>query len=176
MEAWKLVKKETVFKKYITHLERRDYQLPSGEVADFYIKTGPPGACVLALTEDNKVITVRQYRPGPNKVLHELPGGFVDENEEVAVAAARELREETGYSGDVRLVCQYFEDAYTDRIRYGCVATGCKKVDVQHLEDREFMEVVLMELPDFIKMVRAGQMTDVAAALLGLDHLGLLNG
>jgi|GEM_PF-2881798 len=57
----------------------------------------------------------------------------------------------------------------------GCfVATNCKRVGGQPFDDSEFLNVKLIELPDFVQQIRAGQMTDVEAAFLGLDHLGLL--
>lgn len=174
MHPWKLLKTEKIFEKYSMRIEKRDYKLPDGKVGDFYIRSGPRAACVVALTEDNKVITVRQFRPGPHKILHEIPGGFIDQGESPGQAAARELLEETGYQGTPVYTCQYFEDAYTDRLRYGVVMTGCRKVAEPQLEDREFNEVVLLEIEAFVAIARSGQLTDTATALLGLDFLGLL--
>lgn len=171
---WKLIKTETIFKKYSMHIQRRDYQQPNGKIADYYIRTSGGGACVLALTEDNKVVTVREYRPGPNKVLNEMPGGFIDEGQTPLEAAVRELREESGYEGEAVYGGMYYEDAYTDRERHWCIVTNCKKVGAQELEPREFAEVVLMDLDEFIAQARAGQMTDAAAAVLALDRLNLL--
>jgi hypothetical protein len=55
------------------------------------------------------------------------------------------------------------------------VATNCKLIGDQQLDTSEFIDVKLIDLPDFLKTVRSGQMTDVEVALLGLDRLGLLN-
>lgn len=127
------------------------------------------------MTDDNKVIISQEYRPGPGKVLDELPGGFIDlSNETPEAGAARELLEETGYAGDIHFVAEYFADAYTTGRRFGFVATNCKKVRGQDLDYSENITVVLKELPDFIRQVRAGQLTDVPVAMLGLDHLCLL--
>ncbi len=53
---------------------------------------------VLAMTPDGHIPLVRQYRPAMEKVTLELPGGLLETREPPALAAARELREETGFS------------------------------------------------------------------------------
>ena len=50
------------------------------------------------------MVLARQYRPGLDAILDEMPGGLVEPGEDVAVAAARELLEETGYAGEVSIV------------------------------------------------------------------------
>ncbi|HMI09453.1 MAG TPA: NUDIX hydrolase [Candidatus Saccharimonadales bacterium] len=174
MIDWKLLKSKIVFDNFM-QVEERIYELPDGKTKNFYIKITNPSICVLALTEDNKVITVEQFRPGPNTVLNELPGGYIDEGETPEQATARELREETGYAGDIQLVTTCFDDAYVTMERSCFVATNCKRVSNQQLDDSEFLNVKLLDLPDFLKIVRSGRMTDVEVALLGLDYLDLLN-
>lgn len=173
MQPWKLLKSNIVFDNFMK-IEERTYEMPDGQTKNFYIKLTNPSICVLALTEDNKVITVEQFRPGPNKVLYELPGGYVDEGETREEAMARELREETGYEGDVQFVTSCFDDAYVTMERGCFVATNCKKVGDQQLDESEFLNVKLFDLPDFMKLIRSGEMTDVEVAFLGLDHIGLL--
>ena len=123
---WKLLKSKIVFDNF-TQIEERIYKLPDGSTKKIYIKLNRPATCILALTEDNQVLLVEQFRPGPGKVLTELPGGYVDEGETSKEAAQRELREETGYEGRLAFVTDCFDDAYTTMQRACFVATGLKE-------------------------------------------------
>ena len=172
---WNELKRTEAFRKYSWLIQRRDYELPNGKVEDYYIRVARPGACVLAITKDKKVITVRQYRPGPDKIYLEMPGGFVDEGEDPKTAGMRELKEETGYTGEVVWSGKWQNDAYTEQERHVIVVINCKKVTEPILEATEFAEVELLDPDDFIKQARVGLLTDTAGALLGLDYLKLLN-
>lgn len=87
---------------------------------------------------------------------------------------ARELLEETGYTGDLRLVTPCIDDAYTELTRYVYVATDCQKVAEPILTDSELIETKLLSLTEFRDYLRSGQGTDIEAGYLGLDFLGLL--
>jgi ADP-ribose pyrophosphatase len=173
MQAWEEISRELVFDTFI-QIEKVSYRLPSGEKKDIFIKKTKSATAVLALTKNNEVILVRQYRPGPNEILLELPGGYIDENESPLTAAARELLEETGYkAGNIELVTYVFDDAYTTMSRAAVVATDCIKVSDQSLDESEFIDVVLVSLSDFRKLLQSGRMTDVEVGYLGLDFLML---
>src|SRR5690348_1051753 len=91
IQPWQEVSSEQAFKKYSRVIDKVIFKLPDGSESDFYLKVEGPAACMLALTPENDVILVRQYRPGPRKVLLELPGGYVDPDESPEHAAAREF-------------------------------------------------------------------------------------
>ncbi|MEI9966809.1 MAG: NUDIX hydrolase [Candidatus Moraniibacteriota bacterium] len=83
-----------------------DFELPNGEVADFYVKKEKDNVCILALTRDKEVILARQFRPGPEEILFELPGGGIDAGRNARTAAIRELLEETGIPGEYAICGQ----------------------------------------------------------------------
>lgn len=174
VKRWEELNREWVYRKYIWNIQKRDYRLPGGEVADYYIRVAKPGACVLAVTSDDKILAVRQYRPEPDAIFRELPGGIVEEGEDSVEAGMRELREETGFAGESGWVGRWYEDANTERRRHVVVVTNCNRVGDQRLDGREFLDVEQVPIAEFISQVRAGELTDAAGALLGLDHLGLL--
>ena len=155
-------------------LTTRRYRLPDGSVADWDIFGGGRTVAVLAITGDRDVVLARQFRPGPGRILDELPGGFVEDGEDVAVAAARELLEETGYAGDVRVIGRSWLAASCATERFIAVVSNAVQVALPRNDAGEFCEVVLLPIGAFRTHVRSGQLTDVDLAYLGLDHLGLL--
>ncbi|HEV2412729.1 MAG TPA: NUDIX hydrolase [Candidatus Saccharimonadales bacterium] len=176
LKKWKEIKRQIVFKKYSWTIEQRDYEMLDGEIVDWYIATDKSGVCVFALTDDNKVVTARMYRPGPNAIFRELPGGKIENGQDLKSAGMHELLEETGFTGEVQWIGKWYEDARVDRTRYVIVATNCKKIGDQQLDVHdEFIEIELVDIPEFVKQVRRGELTDTAGAMLALDHLGLLN-
>ncbi len=174
IQEWEELGRAITFKKYSRQIEAVDFRMPDGTVTDFIIDSRKPAACVVGLTPDNDVILVTQYRPGPKAILNELPGGFVDPNEDHAATARREFIEETGYDGDFSFVGTCLDDAYSSMERYCYVAKNCSKVSEPQNTSTEQTEVVLVSLEDFRKCLRAGRMTDVEVGYLGLDYLNLL--
>jgi 8-oxo-dGTP pyrophosphatase MutT (NUDIX family) len=79
-------------------LDRASFVPPEGgEAREYYVIDAPDWINVIALTDENEVLMVRQYRFGISWLTLEIPGGMCDVRERPAVAAARELAEETGY-------------------------------------------------------------------------------
>lgn len=175
IENWEEISREKIFEKYGRGIEKKVFRLPNGREADFYLNSGDGSVACLALTKAGEVILVRQFRPGPKRVLLEIPGGGLNENENLEQAMERELLEETGYQGRIQFVTSVLPNAYATYQKNVFVATDCEKVAEPKLEDNgEELEVVLMSIEDFRRHIRTGQMTDVEISYLSLDHLGLL--
>ena len=93
VSKWKETSRIMAFQKFSRKIEKVAFEMPDGKETDFYIKKEGPAASILALTEDNKVILVKQYRPGPQEILMELPGGYVEQSEKPELTMARELKD-----------------------------------------------------------------------------------
>jgi len=174
IKPWRALPRRLVFTGHNRQVEKVVFRLPDGRSSDFYIKVEKSPVCVVALTKDKKVILVEQYRPGPGRVLLELPGGGLDKGESPRQAAARELREETGYKGRLRFVGRAYDSPYASSFHYCFVATDCRKVGEQELDEGEFAAVRLVPLRRFRTLMRKGNMTNMGLAYQGLDYLGLL--
>jgi ADP-ribose pyrophosphatase len=174
LTAWKEISRKTLLFKYGRGIDQVVFELPDGQEREYYLKKENDTVAILALTPDNQVLLARQYRPGPNKIIDEIPGGTLDENESAQAAAERELLEETGYTGEVKVVANFEDDAYSSQIRYVAVAINCQKIGEPHQTASEQIELVSKSLPDFRRQLKAGQLTDCANAYLALDYLGLL--
>jgi ADP-ribose pyrophosphatase len=129
---------------------------------------------MVALTKDNKVILEKTFRPGTEKILLDMPAGYVDGNETPEEAAARELLEETGMKGDVELAGKSTDDAYRNTIRFTFVFKNCIKVQEPKQESDEVFEFVEMDIKTFRKHLRSGLITHAESGYIGLEHLGLL--
>lgn len=174
VQEWKELSRKQAYKKYSRSIDEVIFELPDGSSADFYIKAERPASCIVALTEDDHVVLVKQFRPGPKAILEELPGGYVDPDEDPLTTARREFREETGYDGEFEFIGTCLDDAYSTMERHCFVAKNCKKVGEPQNTATERTEVVTMSLDEFRKHLRSGRMTDIEVGYLGLDHLGLL--
>jgi len=157
-------------------VENRLYAMPDGQTADWDVLLGGKTVALVALTENGHVILVRQYRPGPGRVLLELPGGGVGEGEGIEEAAARELLEETGYAaGEIRLVGRTWLASYSTAERHAVIATGCRPVPeaerTAHADPLEFIEPALLSMDEFRVHVVGGQLTDADMAFMCLYHL-----
>jgi len=129
---------------------------------------------VLALTPQGQLVCVRQFRPGPDRVVLSLAGGLVDEGETLVAAAGRELTEETGYvSDDLEHVATVRATSSSGQ-RHVVIARHCLPTGVQNLDDYEDCEPVVLEIADLRVQLKAGAMTATDLTYLGLDHAGLL--
>jgi 8-oxo-dGTP pyrophosphatase MutT (NUDIX family) len=97
---WTVVDTEAVQDCTIFRVHRDRARSPrSGDVHLWWRIAAAPWCNVVPVTEDGRVVMVRQWRHGSRALTLEIPGGIVDPGETPAAAAARELLEETGYGG-----------------------------------------------------------------------------
>jgi len=95
---WKVLKDETVFER-APFLRIRCEQIevrPGQIINDFYKIDLRPFALIIPFLDNGKVLVIRQYKHGPGAEMLGFPAGYVDPGEAAAVAARRELLEETG--------------------------------------------------------------------------------
>jgi ADP-ribose pyrophosphatase len=155
--------------RHIYFTARKDRcEMPNGTIVDpYFVVELPQSVCAMALTENNEVILVKQYRHPIEEAILEIPGGFVDRGETPETAIARELQEETGYSftsfyylGRTAAnpgVLNNFTSLY--------LATGGKKVAEQHLDFNEEIEIKLFSPEEVRAMLKKNEIVQAMHAL-----------
>lgn len=137
---------------------------------DFFVIDCANWVNVIAITPDQQVVMVEQYRHGSNTVELEIPGGMIDRTDNSpVVAGVRELREETGYEGEkARLIGEIFPNpAIMSNICYTVLVENCKcihPVQFDHGEDIITRLVPVAELPKLVAQKKIGHSL-VAVAL-----------
>ncbi len=172
-QDWQELSRELVYDGY-RKIEKVNYRLPNGQVADFDIRRDGLVADILPITKNNEVVCIRQFRPGPNRIVLELPSGHIDDGEEPVIVAARELLEETGYAGEIKLLAEFVESPYSTMTKFVFLAVDCEKVSEQDLGELETIEVELTSLSDFREKLKSGELIQARAGYMGLDYLNLL--
>lgn len=134
--------------------------------------------CIVALTDDNKVIVERQFRYPMHEVTLEIPAGKLNsKGEDPLEAAKRELREETGATAKemIYLGSYYPTPAYSDEIIYMYLAKGLE-FGKQSLDEDEFLTTELLPITELADRIIAGKIPDgktQAAVLAVCRRLGL---
>jgi ADP-ribose pyrophosphatase len=175
MVAWILLDVKPGSAGYLA-VETHRFRMPDGSESDWDIFGKPRAVGVVAITEDEEVVLHRQFRPGPMMLLDELPGGYVEEGEDILAAAARELLEETGYAGELELAGSAWTAAACRMERFVAIAHGARKIADPTPDVGEFGEVVLVTLPEFRVHLHSGRLTDTDLGYIALAHLGMLAG
>jgi len=153
---WKTLSSQYI-SNHIYFTARKDRcQRADGAIIDpYYVVELPTSATALPLTEDGRIVLVKQYRHPIDEVILETPGGFIDKGEDFTTGMKRELLEETGYSfshieplGRVAANPGLLNN-YTELF----LATGGKKINSQQLDHNEEIEIVLVTIEELIGML-----------------------
>lgn len=173
--AWKRKTSTDVTKVGHRTIITKTFELPDGSIKTFDTKDSEDfaGVATIAITKDKKVLVVNLFRPGPEKVTQEIPGGAVDKNEDLEDAAKRELQEETGHKvGSIAYLGYCHYDAYTNGKRHYFLATDCEPSgEAQKLDAEEQLTVEEITIEQLIANAMQARMTDPGAVLLAYDQL-----
>jgi 8-oxo-dGTP pyrophosphatase MutT (NUDIX family) len=162
---------ETVHRGWFIRVQRATFLDPDGTPFERDIVRHPGAVAVVAVTADDAVVLVHQYRPAVDRWLLEVPAGTCDvDGEPPEVTAGRELAEEVGYAADRLdlLTRAAVTPGFCDEIAHVYLATGLHRVPTARQGAEEaFLEVVEVPLDRFDAMVDEGAIVD-ASTILGV--------
>lgn len=161
-KEFKRLERRLVQKGSILNYYRDTIAVPNGNIVEWDFIGHQGAAAVVPVTDDGKLLMVRQYRNALDRYTLEIPaGGLNGPDEPTKLAAARELEEETGYrSDDLELLISI----------HTTVAFCNEKIDIyvarnlqpshQHLDEDEYIEVKAMEISELEQMIYQCQIMD----------------
>ncbi len=156
----KTLKSEKIYEGTIINL-RRDKVTAQGGTSYREIIEHNGGAVIAALTEDKKLVMVRQYRKPADKVMLEVPAGKIDPGEMPLEAAVRELKEETGYTASkVEFLTEFYPSVgYSEERLYLYLCTGLTPGETC-FDENEAIEIEEIDLDRLFKMAMSGELDD----------------
>ena len=168
IRPWTVERSEELLDCRIFKVKRETARPPrGGRTTGFYVLDSPDWVSVVPITADGNVVCIRQYRHGSRHVALETPAGLVEAGEPIEVTAARELREETGYSATSFTVLgrTYANPAFMTNHLNIVLAEGVTLTDPTAWDEHEEIEVHLVPVADIPGLLLRGEIENTTSAL-----------
>lgn len=159
----KTLRTENIFNGQIISLQVDDVQLPNGKTSKREIIKHDGAVAIIAITDDDKILFVEQYRKPLERSLIEIPAGKLEENEKPEITAVRELEEETGYTtDDLTFVTSFYTSpGFANELMYIYQTNAVQALDTPIPgDDDEFVEVIELTLDEALRYVKTGRIQD----------------
>ena len=170
----KILKHEQLLKAHVFDIEKVLIELPDGRQRYYDLVQHCPAVVIIPVTDDGNILFVRQDRIGAEKELLELPAGLINDGEDPDPAAERELREETGYEGDLtRLGGFYASAGYCSEYLNIYLARNLRSNPLPQ-DDDEFLSCVSISVDEAYRSAENGEMEDsktIAALMMAQKHI-----
>ena len=171
----KTIKRVLLYSSSFLDLYEDEVLLPNNKKSKRVYASHLGAAAVLPITKDKRIVLTKQYRYPIKAVSIEIPAGKKDFKGETGLSCVtRELEEETNYtSSKIELLLSthscvgYSSEVIDLYIAYDCVyVEGIRETD----ED-EFIEVVVYDLEEVVKMIEDGSITDAKTIIAVYKYL-----
>lgn len=174
----KTIKREMIFQGKIIDVALDEVALPNGGVAKRELVFHPGGVGIVAITPEDKMLFVRQFRKPLERVILEIPAGKIDpgEGDRPEVTGARELEEETGYRPEkmTHLDSMYLSPGFANEMLHLYLAEGLVKVEnPKPMDEDEVIEVYELTLAEAQAALANGEICD-AKTIYALQYWQLL--
>lgn len=157
----KTMKSDKVYEGKILNLKVDTVEMPDKKYSKREIIEHPGGVAIIAITSEDSLVLVKQYRKAVESFLLEIPAGKLELNEEPRETAIRELREETGLESDkLNYISEFYTSpGYTNEKIHLFLAEELRKVEYIS-EPGEFLEIIELPIKELTKMVKRGEILD----------------
>lgn len=167
---YEIISKKEAYKGKRITVEEVIYNSGKKEIYREHVKAGN-AVIILAITDDNKVLMVREARSAIGKIILGLPAGKLEKGENPEEAAIRELEEETGFKAhNIKFLREVFTSCgYTDEKESIYLATNLEKTK-QNLDADEELEVLEIPLKSFKEMLEKNEIITASTTIAGLHY------
>lgn len=161
MKGYKRIKKELAYRGHIVDFYKDYIQLPDGKIVEWDLAEHKGAAAVLPITDDGKIIMVKQFRNALDRETLEIPAGGINPGETARESAIRELEEETGFKSDN---VEHLKDivsaiGFCNETIYIYLARDLKP-SKQNLDEEEFLDVLYYDIDEVVDMILDGTIID----------------
>lgn len=162
------IRSDKIYQGKIINLRVDTVELPDKKYSKREIVEHPGAVAIVPITEENKVIMVRQFRKSVEEVLLEIPAGKLEIGEEPLQCAKRELLEETGYkTEDLKFLFNFYTSpGFSNEVISLYIANNLVK-DVAQPDEDEYIEIEEYDFHQLIEMIELGQIKD-AKTIVGI--------
>ncbi len=161
--GWTTTAKKTIAENPFLRLEEdRREEEGTGRHGYFFIVDTPDWVNVIAITEEQEIVLIEQFRHGSERVELEIPGGIIDEGEEPATAALRELLEETGYErtdrSEFKIIGEVLPNpAFMRNKCYTYLLTNARLTGKTEFDEYEKIRIRLVPRGEIERLITAGE-------------------
>lgn len=169
----KTINTKTIYEGKIINVYVKDVRLPNGKESKREVVDHPGAVAIIAKTDDDKYLFVRQFRKPLEKTIVEIPAGKLEKNEDPKETAKRELYEETGYLADTLeyIISFYTSPGFANEIIHLYEASNLKE-GTPYIEEDEFVEVLKLSLEEAKELIKKKEIID-AKTLYAIQYLQL---
>ena len=171
----KQLETETVYNGLIVNVRMDVAELQNGNVVRREVVEHPGGVCIVAVTKENKVLLVRQFRYTIREELLEIPAGKLEKGEDPFECAVRELSEETGYTANewIDLGVIFPSAGVYSETLHQYLALDLQPGEM-HLDENELLSVEEVDIDELVELIMTNKMKDaktIIGVLKAKNHL-----
>ncbi len=171
----KTISSENIFSGKVISLQVDEVELPNGKIAKREIIKHPGAVAIIAITDENKIVMVEQYRKALEQTIIEIPAGKLESGEQPDECAKRELEEETSYECEsLELLNSFYTSpGFANEIVHVYLAKGLtKKEDAAGLDEDEFVNLMELTIGEALQAIEEKKIYD-AKTIFAVQYLQL---